>query len=145
MAYQAKRTKVFKEEFQLVDENGQIAKTLMVELDPSMVAQNLSRKYVDLQKALTAVNNAESNKEKMYETVGKSMKEIMETVFGKEDTKTIVEFYDERYIEMCREVLPFVSEIVVPKVRKLAKESKAGIIAKYNRKQRRSLAFGKKK
>lgn len=145
MAYQAKRTKIFKEEFQLVNENGEIANTLFVELDPSTVAQNLSRKYVDLQKALTAVNDAESNKEKMYETVGKAMKEIMETVFGKEDTKTIVEFYDERYIEMCREVLPFVSKIVVPKIRQLAKESKAGIIAGYNRKQRRTLAFGKKK
>lgn len=144
MAYQAKRTKIFKEEFQLVNENGEIANTLFVELDPSTVAQNLSRKYVDLQKSLVAVRDASTNREKMYEVVGKSMKDIMETVFGKEDTKIIIEFYSERYIEMCREILPFVSEIVVPQVRKLAQENRKNIAAGYNRKQKRAL-FGKKR
>ena len=136
MAYQAKRTRVFKEEFQLIDEDGKIAKTLFVELDPSIMAQNLSRKYVDLQRALVAVEKAETNKENMYETVGKSMREIMETVFGVEGAKTIVEFYSERYIEMCREVLPFVSEIVIPQARKLAQENRKNIVAGYNRKSK---------
>ena len=143
MAYQAKRTRVFKEEFQLIDEDGKIVKTLFVELDPSIMAQNLSRKYVDLQRALVAVEKAETNKENMYETVGKSMREIMETVFGVEGAKTIVEFYSERYIEMCREVLPFVSEIVIPQVRKLAQENRKNIVAGYNRKSKRTF-FGKK-
>lgn len=145
MAYQAKRNKVFKEEFQLVDENGKIVKTIFVELDPSAVAQNLSRKYIDLQKALAAVNKAEHNKERMYETVGNAMKDILETVFGEDDTKTIIEFYDERYIEMCKEVLPFVSEIVVPQVRKLAQENRTNVIAGYNRREKRAALFGKKR
>ena len=146
MAYQAKRSKIFKEEFQLVDENGEIAKTLFVELDPSVVASNLSKKYLALQHCLTAVKNVSEKKEteKMYETVGMAVKDILETVFGKKDTQTIVEFYDSRYIEMCREVLPFVSEVVVPQVRKLAQENKADIIAGYNRKQKRAFMFGKK-
>lgn len=143
MAYQAKRTRVFKEEFQLIDEEGKIVKTLFVELDPSIMAQNLSRKYVDLQRVLVAVEKAEANKENMYETVGKAMREIMETVFGVEGAKTIVEFYSERYIEMCREVLPFVSEIVIPQVRKLAKENRKNIVAGYNRKSKRTF-LGKK-
>lgn len=147
MAYQAKRSKLFKEEFQLVDENGEIAKTLFVELDPSAVAPNLSKKYIALQHSLASVREVKEKKEteKMYETVGMAMKDILETVFGEEDTKIIVEFYGGRYIEMCKEVLPFVSEIVVPQVRKLAQENRANIIAGYNRKQKRALLFGKKR
>lgn len=145
MAYQAKRNKVFKEEFQLVDENGKIVKTIFVELDPSAVAQNLSRKYIDLQKALATVNKAKQNKERMYETAGNAMKDILETVFGEEETKTIIEFYEERYIEMCKEVLPFVSEIVVPQVRKIEQENRANVIAGYNRRAKRAALFGKKR
>ena len=138
MAYQAKRTKIFKEEFQLVNENGEIVESLFVELDPSMVAQSLSKKYIDLQKALVAVNDAALKKENMYETVGKSMNEIMETVFGEEYTKKIIEFYSGRYIEMCREIIPFVSEVVIPQVRKLAQENRKNIVSGYNRKAKRA-------
>ncbi len=140
MAYQARRSKLFKEEFELIDENGEIAKTLYVELNPMTVAQQLSEKYLALQRSLTSVKEAQKEENgKTYETVEMAMKDILETVFGDEDTKTIIEFYDGRYLEMCREILPFVKDVVVPKVRELAQEERKNIISGYSRKKRRLL------
>ena len=140
MAYQARKSKLFKEEFQLVDENGKIAKTLYVELNPMTVAPRLSEKYLALQHSLTSVKEVKKGENgKAYETVGMAMKDILETVFGDEDAKTIIEFYDGRYLEMCKEILPFVKDVVVPKVRKLAQEERKNIISGYSRKKRRLL------
>ena len=143
MAYQAKRKKIFKEEFQLVDENGNVEKTIFVELDPSVVAEKLSKKYLALQNALEAIKEAEEKKEHQYSTLAMAMKDVLEAVFGENDTKTIVKFYEERYLEMAREVLPFIKDVVVPQVRKMAQEERKNIAAGYNRKQRR--LFGKKR
>ena len=48
MAYQAKRNQHYIEQLELVDEAGSIVHTLNVDLDPDEVAENLSKKYVEL-------------------------------------------------------------------------------------------------
>lgn len=144
MAYQARRKKIFKEEFQLVDENGDVVKTMDVELDPDVVAVRISEKYVNLQNCLSKVRMMKTSGDagEMYETIGMSMKEIMQTVFGEGNSTVIMDFYNGRYAEMCREILPFVEDIVIPTVRKISQENRKNIISGYNRKQRR--LFGKK-
>ncbi len=62
---------------------------------------------------------------------------------GREDAKTILEFYDTRYIEMCQEVIPFITDIVIPQVRKIAQSNKKQVLKSYNRKQRRALFAGR--
>lgn len=69
---------------------------------------------------------------------------MLEAVFGTEDAKVILEFYNNRYIELCNEVVPFIMDVVIPEVRKIAKQNKKATLSQYNRKQRRALQFGKK-
>lgn len=144
MAYQAKRRKIFREDFELVDENGNAAQIFHVELDPDSMAKKLSEKYVALQKAMQGLQNADAKNAPVValETAGNAVKDILEAVFGRDDAEKIIVFYDERYMEMCREVLPFITQVVVPQVRRIARENKASIAAGYNRKQRR--LFGRK-
>ena len=67
---------------------------------------------------------------------------MIESVFGAGNTKIIYEFYGSRYNQILTEVMPFITEIVVPKVRELARENRKNALEKYSRKKKR---FSKKK
>lgn len=143
MAYQAKRSRIYTAELELVDENGAIAHTLRIELDPDSVVGNLSEKHLALIRAMQDINGAgdKTAKEKL-DVVGRSVTDLFEAVFGKEGADTIIAFYGGRYIEMCKEILPFITQEVVPQVRKIAQENKKQVMQSYNRKTRR--LFGRK-
>lgn len=143
MAYEAKRKQLYEEEFLLTEEDGTVVHKLHVALDADSVVKKLSEKHVALLNALHDVRNvenmAEDESEKKLEILGNAVIDIFEAVFGKENAKVIVEFYDARYIEMCQEVMPFVTDIVIPQVRKIAQNNKKQILSQYNRKQRRNM------
>lgn len=142
MAYQAKRKKLYTEDFELTEEDGRVIHTLHVSLDPDSMAVKVSEKHAALVRALQDINQTKENSDGVLEKIGNAVTDILEAVFGQQDAKTVIDFYQGRYIEMCREVIPFVTDVVVPQVRNLARENKQSIIAGYNRKQRR--LFGKK-
>lgn len=143
MAYQAKRKKLYTEDFELAEEDGRVIHTLHVSLDPDSMAQKLSEKHAALVRALQDVSKiSEGENEGVLEKIGIAVTDILEAVFGPVDAKTIIDFYQGRYLEMSEEVIPFVTDVVVPQVRNLARENKQSIIAGYSRKQRR--VFGKK-
>lgn len=141
MAYQAKRKQHYTEILELVDEGGIVRHSVVVDLDPGVVAENLSRKHMELirvKRELDAIDpkNPESLVQE-YQKLGDAVMGMIEAVFGTENAQVIFDFYGERYNEMLVEVMPFVNDVVVPEVRRLAKESKKDALQKYNRKQRR--------
>lgn len=145
MAYRAKRSKRFTEEFELEDENGNVVKTLQVSLDADDMVAKLNRKYTALVKALndTTELKRQTEDEKIVEgcveTLGRAVVDMLEAVFGAEDAKVIVDFYEGRYLEMCKEVLPFITQCVIPRCNEIKKENQKSILQSYNRKQRRAL------
>lgn len=145
MAYQAKRSQKVIEDFELVNENGQIETTIHVHIDADSMVEKIRKKYVALVSAhgeMLKIQEKMTDKEvlhNIYEKVGRAEIDLIEAVFGEEDTKKILEFYGERYIEMAREVMPFISEIILPKIEKIAKQNKKELLSKYNRKQRRTI------
>ena len=139
MAYQAKRRKIYEEDFQLVDEHGSIVHTLKVSLDADSMVGKLSEKHVALVNALKNIQSVKGEiSDNALSILGVTVVDILEAVFGKEDAKTIVDFYDNRYVEMCQEVMPFVTGTVIPEVRKISQENKKQVLSQYNRKQRRA-------
>lgn len=143
MAYQAKRKTIYEEEFQLTEADGTVVHTLHVSLDADSMVKKLSEKQLDLIHALNAVKDAKAD-ENGLEILGNAVISMLEAVFGVEDAKVILEFYDNRYIELCNEVVTFIMDVVVPEVRKIAKQNKKATLSQYNRKQRRTLQFRKK-
>lgn len=145
MAYQAKRRKRFIEDFELADENGEVVKTLQVSLDADDMVARLSRKYTALMRVYQETANSQKDTEaiesyeKRLEMLGNAVVELLEAVFGEEDTKTIVAFYENRYVEMCKEVVPFITQCVIPRCAEIKRENQKSILQSYNRKQRRTL------
>lgn len=151
MAYQAKRKERITEDFELVDELGDVVHTLHVSIDVDDKIRTITRKYTALTKALhdTEQMKRETDKAKDVDTLqncleilGRAVVDVLEAVFGTEDAKIIIDFYDGRYVEMSQEVLPFISTVLIPRMLKQKEVQRKIIASKYNRKQRRTLFKG---
>lgn len=144
MAYQARRSKKVIEEFELVDENNQVIERLHVEIDAGSMLQKIRQKYVDIIRGKQKIEELKSNADKeqeileAYTVLGSTVCDSMEAVFGKTDAEKILTFYKEDYVELVKEVLPFITEVVLPKVNEIAKQNKKEILSNYNRRQKRT-------
>ena len=105
MTYQAKRSKKLKEDFELIDENGNIVHSLEVSLDADDMVIAINRKYTALTKALsetTELQRKAKNREDLtdsMEILGRAMVDLIETVFGEENSRILLEFYEGKYPE----------------------------------------------
>ena len=150
MAYQASKHKRFQEDFELVNEDGEVEHTLHVLIDADSMIVNINRKYCALTRAMCETSEMKRRAENADEiagcidVLGRAVVDLLEAVFGTEDAKTIVEFYENRYVEMSQEVLPFISQVVIPRMIEIRNENKKSTLDKYNRKQRRAILKGLK-
>lgn len=143
MAYRATRTPETVEELQLVDELGNVVETLKVNLNCDFLAQMLSEKYTDLIKAqqeaarirmeLKENRVPEGQLIDAFETLGNATISIIQAVFGKDASK-VLDFYENRTVEMAQNILPFITGVVVPKVRAMTNDHKQEIIKTYKKK-----------
>ena len=142
MAYQAKRIKKYVEDFELVDAEGNIKHTLHISLDADDMTVKINRKYVALTRALSETTEAKRKVETaedlqgVFETLGNAMVDLLQAVFGEENAKILLDFYEDSYIEMSREVLPFISNVVIPRMIEIRKDNQKALLGKYNRKQK---------
>ena len=142
MAYQAKRSKKYVEDFELVDAEGNIKHTLHISLDADDMTVKINRKYVALTRALSETTEAKRKVETaedlqgVVETLGNAMVDLLQAVFGEENAKILLDFYEDSYIEMSREVLPFISNVVIPRMIEIRKDNQKALLGKYNRKQK---------
>ena len=142
MAYKVTRQKRVTEDLELVDENGAVVETIHVDLDSDVMAKQLSEKYLALINAQKVMQESkEADADKKLEVIGVAIIDLFESVFGKENAKRILDFYENKYIEMCQEVLPFVVNVIIPKVRSAAQQSRDKLLQTYNRKAKRKLGM----
>lgn len=143
MAYQARRNKRYEEDFELVDENGVVQHTLHVSLDADDMVAKVNRKYTALIRALADVQEIkreEASNEQLEDAVeklGRAEMDMFEAVFGAEGAKTIQQFYTDRYIEMAKEVIPFITGVVIPRLAEIKAENKKTLLGQYNRVKKR--------
>ena len=119
MAYQVKRTRKIIEDLELCNEKGEVEVTLHINLDCDAVAPLFRKKQValiDAEKNLKAIqrmgNQADFNR--AYEIYGRALVDIFEVTLGAENTMIVLGFFDENYIEMCTQLVPFISKVVIP-------------------------------
>lgn len=130
------------EDFELVDAEGNIKHTLHISLDADDMTVKINRKYVALTRALSETTEAKRKVETaedlqgVFETLGNAMVDLLQAVFGEENAKILLDFYEDSYIEMSRKVLPFISNVVIPRMIEIRKDNQKALLGKYNRKQK---------
>ena len=142
MAFQAKRAKQQIETFELVDDTGAVVHRYDVRTDTDHLAKRLSRIHIELAQALTegrkiqeraeADSNGAEDAAKAYEMIGTLVMDALQLVFGVEDAKEIISFYEDNYAEMCQEVvIPFVFGVVLARARAVDQERRKQVMRTY--------------
>lgn len=134
MAFKLKRFKKT-ESLELVNEEGATEKIITVRLDKAGLAMKASKKYVEIQRlqAMAEKARGKENTEELVTKLGQTVIDFFEIIFGEEDTKAILEFYEGNYIEMALEVMPFIQEKVLPTVRAIAQQNRRTAMTSYLR------------
>ena len=134
MAFKLKRFKKT-ESIELVNEEGVTEKVITVRLDKAGLAMKASKKYVEIQRLLAMAEKArgKENTEELVTKLGQTVIDFFEIIFGEEDTKAILEFYEGNYIEMALEVMPFIQGKILPTARAMAQQNRRTAMASYLR------------
>lgn len=97
--------------------------------------QSVTRALSETTEAKRKVETAE-DLQGVFETLGNAMVDLLQAVFGEENAKILLDFYEDSYIEISREVLPFISNVVIPRMIEIRKDNQKALLGKYNRKQK---------
>ncbi len=134
MAYKIKRKKRIKEELELCDENGVKVDSILIDFDIDEKSKAFNAARNEVLKIEMAFKEAE---EKDLETLqinyGDALLKLFEVIFGHEGAKKVVDFYDNRWVEMTEEVIPFIQGVFMPELTKRNQEKMESLKAKYAR------------
>lgn len=114
----AKRRAKAIETFALADEEGNIVKKYDVDCDPETRLIEYTRAKNRVIRAEQII--AQEPSEDSYEAYGQAVLDMMGVFFGAESTQEILDFFDGRYAEMLLAVLPFVRDVLEPKMREIS-------------------------
>lgn len=137
MSYQVRRSAKVEENLELLSADGKVSEVIHVKLDADAIAGKVSKNYanlLNLQSKLARLD-AQKDKEQLLGEIGNSVVILFKTIFGEEGTDRIIRFYENDYIDMCRTIMPFITDVVIPKVRQEAKKSRKTTLQSYNRKK----------
>jgi hypothetical protein len=112
--YELKRSKVIRESLKLGRE------TIKVEMNVDLMAKTFGVAYKKFlatnQNAQLAAFTESGDTEKMLEACGNAVIGVFEIVFGKENAEKIFAYYEDNYLEMATQVMPFINDVIVPQV-----------------------------
>lgn len=129
MSYQIRRTKKFTDTLELCGESGAVEKSLEIEIDLDAVSGGYRKTLAALADAEQALKKAqaENNIEAFdgaYIAYGNAIIALFELTLGKGNTEEILTFYESRYTEMALQLVPYISNVIIPLVSDVIKQKK---------------------
>jgi hypothetical protein len=135
MAYRIQMSPHVREEVTVEDENGKEL-TVYVDLDVHQVLRQYTEaaeQLADAERQLRDLKKQGIDEENLgdaYAILGRAIIGLFAVVFGPEQTGEIVEFYRGNHTKMLADFVPFLQDVVVPKIR----EAQLQITRKYSMK-----------
>ena len=113
--YQIKRNHIV-EELEIED-NGKILK-LDVDLNVDTILHQYNQAQYKIAQASQMAHDAADQKDlsSAEEAMGNAVLGLFEVIFGEKQTKKIIEFYDDKPLEMLGDIAPFISDVVAPRI-----------------------------
>ena len=130
MAYQIKRAAHIIDEIQLGDNGKQM--TVKVDLQVERILRDYNAAWARIGAAQGKIQDLQEKGENIDDAaaaVGAAILALFSLLFGEEQTRQIMDFYDGAYLEMMADFVPYISEKIVPKVQ----EAQTALADKYRR------------
>lgn len=141
MAYQARRSAVLIEDIELINKENKVEKVIHVEFNADAMVREFNAARNGIIRAQAEANKSDVSDK--YTTFGEAVIEIFRVVFGEENTREIIKFYENNYFEMVSELMPFITDVAAPAVQQAvdAKKQQLANNYKFSRKERRKLGL----
>ena len=115
--YQLKKNVPFEDDIELLDESGNVVRTIHI----SLCLDKLLGRYNETINALKAAEIAIDPKdEQSLEAYGKIVMQLLRLIFGA-DADVILAHYEGRYLEMLDNIMPYIFHTIGPELRKLSR------------------------
>ena len=113
--YQIKRNHIV-EDLEIED-NGKVL-TLNVDINVDTTLQAYNKAQYKIAQASEDAKKAATEKDTTLAEVamGNAIFGLFEVVFGKEQTEKIIDFYDNKPLEMLGDIAPFITDVVAPRI-----------------------------
>lgn len=132
MVFKTGRTRKITDTIELCDENGKVQREIVLNLDIDSIALQLNNKYSDYINSTRRLKEIQEKGDKaqfgsLAAAYYDAVIDLFEMVFGKENTRIILDFYNQRYLEMVQQLVPYIFKRILPEVRKAVKQQKKSI------------------
>lgn len=117
MAYQLKKNPPFEDDIDLMDEAGNVVKTIHVAVCLDDMLGKYREIVNDLHAAETVVNQDDPDSLTRY---GEIVQRLLRLVFH-DDANTILQHYDGHYLAMLEQVLPYIQNVIGPELRSVSR------------------------
>ena len=99
-----------------IEDNGKVLK-LAVDISVDTMLKSYNNAQYKIAQASIDAKQAKDDKDmsKAEEAMGNAVLGLFEVIFGAEQTKQIIEFYDNKSLEMLGDIAPFITEVVAPR------------------------------
>ncbi len=115
--YQLKKDVPFEDDIELLDESGNVVRTIHI----SLCLDKLLGRYNETINALKAAEIAIDPKdEQSLEAYGQVVMQLLRLIFGA-DADVILTHYEGRYLEMLDHIMPYIFQTISPELRKLSR------------------------
>nr|DAY06400.1 MAG TPA: hypothetical protein [Caudoviricetes sp.] len=114
--YTIEKSRTFDDELKITDENRELLLKIHLGINPSMIPQ-----YRALLLRLTEL---QKQSQPDVTSIGACIVDIMGLLLGKTNTEKIIAFYENNYTQMLYDIFPYIQQVIVPEVEKLAKDRK---------------------
>lgn len=115
--YQLKKDVPFEDDIELLDESGNVVRTIHI----SLCLDKLLGRYNETINALKAAEIAiDPKNEQSLEAYGQIVMQLLRLIFGA-DADVILAHYEGRYLEMLDNIMPYIFHTIGPELRKLSR------------------------
>lgn len=136
MAYEIQRNQRIQDQLVLKDENGEVAHILDIDLDADTIAGRYTRAANNVIRA-EQILAAKDSAPEMLEQYGNAIMDLIGLIFGDENAACILEFYENRYSEMLNGILPYIQDVIAPKIEATSKTRVEQLKSRFNRQRRK--------
>lgn len=115
---QLRKKKHINKTLELLDENGNIEKKLIVDIVVDDFRNRYPRIKADIEKAQEMLEANGENDTDAIVASQMAVKAMFVLVFGEVQTREFLEYYENRYTEAFVDVIPFITDEIIPEVNK---------------------------
>ena len=117
--YRIKKTSILTDTLEFSDGDGKLTVEFSLTLSPEII-----KKYRELQLTLSKIEN---DPQKDLEEYGRAIVAMFALVFGAENTSKILEYYQDNYVQMEHDVVPYLRDVAIPKIQAYMRKARANM------------------